>query len=279
MYRVECVKIDTLVSGEMNCTDFKSKILRNLGKPAIVNVNIGTTVKGAIDDLDRIIKTLEKCGFRDRFYIHCDGALAGLMMPFIKQAPKVTFEKPIGSVSVSGHKFIGCPVPCGVVITRLDHVKVLSTDIEYLSSRDATIMGSRNGHAPMFLWYTLNKKGYIGIRKEVQKCLRNAHYLTDRLKDMGISAYLNALSSTVVFERPHDEAFVHKWQLACEGSIAHVVVMPNVNVEKLDDFVEELAAKRSSLHEGKGLSVPCVEKDIGLENCLCGQHNKKSRIA
>lgn len=34
---------------------------------------------------------------------------------------------------------MGCPVPCGVVITRLEHVKVLSTDIEYLSSRDATI--------------------------------------------------------------------------------------------------------------------------------------------
>jgi histidine decarboxylase len=191
----------------------------------------------------------------------------------------VTFKKPIGSVSVSGHKFMGCPVPCGVVITRLDHVKVLSTDIEYLSSRDATIMGSRNGHAPMFLWYTLNKKGYRGIRKEVQKCLRNAHYLTDRLKETGISAYLNALSSTVVFERPHDETFVHKWQLACEGSIAHVVVMPNVNVDKLDSFVEELVARRSSMHEGKEFSAPCVAKDIGQENCLCGQHNKKSRIA
>jgi len=89
----------------------------------------------------------------------------------------VTFQKPIGSVSVSGHKFIGCPVPCGVAITRREHVNVLSTDIEYLSSRDATIMGSRNGHAPIFLWYTLNNKGYRGIRKEVQKCLRNAHYV------------------------------------------------------------------------------------------------------
>ena len=39
-------------------------------------------------------------------------------MPFIKKAPRVSFRKPIGSVSVSGHKFIGAPVPCGVVITR-----------------------------------------------------------------------------------------------------------------------------------------------------------------
>ena len=45
----------------------------------------GTTVKGAVDDLDLVIQTLEDCGFsHDRFYIHCDGALFGLMMPFVK---------------------------------------------------------------------------------------------------------------------------------------------------------------------------------------------------
>ncbi|XP_047078703.1 serine decarboxylase 1-like [Lolium rigidum] len=274
MYRVECVKIDTMVTGEMNCADFESKLMQNPKSPAIVNVNIGTTVKGAIDDLDRIIKTLEKCGFQDRFYIHCDGALAGLMMPFIKQAPKVTFKKPIGSVSVSGHKLLGCPMPCGVLITRLEHIKVLSTDIECISSRDTTIMGSRNGHAPMLLWYTLNKKGYLGIREDVEKCLANAHYLANRLKEIGVSVFLNALSITVVFERPRDEAFVLKWQLSCEGSIAHVVVMPNVSIEKLDGFVEELVTKRTSWKEGKGSSIPCVAMDIGKDSCLCGAHTK-----
>ncbi|CAO2181638.1 unnamed protein product [Urochloa humidicola] len=279
MYRVKCVKVDALLSGEINCADFKSKLLQNPDSPAIVNVNIGTTVKGAIDDLDSIIATLETCGFRGRFYIHCDGALAGLMMPFIKQAPKVTFKKPIGSVSVSGHKFLGCPVPCGVVITRREHVNVLSTNIEYLSSRDATIMGSRNGHAPIFLWYTLNKKGYRGIRKEVQKCLRNAHYLVHHLKEVGVSASLNPFSNTVVFERPRDEAFVHKWQLACEGNIAHVVVMPNVTIEKITSFVEDLATNRASWYQDESSVVPCIAKDIGQGNCLCGLHNKKSRTA
>ena len=57
----------------------------------------------------------------------------------------VTFKKPIGSVSVSGHKFIGAPVPCGVVITRQKYIHNLASNVEYLNSRDATIMGSRNG--------------------------------------------------------------------------------------------------------------------------------------
>ncbi|OWM90762.1 hypothetical protein CDL15_Pgr020725 [Punica granatum] len=271
MYRMDCIKVATLISGEIDCTDFKAKLLDNKDKPAIINVNIGTTVKGAVDDLDLVIKTLEECGFtQDRFYIHCDGALFGLMMPF---APKVSFKKPIGSVSVSGHKFVGCPMPCGVQITRMEHINALSRNVEYLASRDATIMGSRNGHAPIFLWYTLNRKGYKGFQKEVQKCLRNAHYLKDRLRDAGISAMLNELSSTVVFERPLDEEFVRRWQLACKGNIAHVVVMPNVSIEKLDMFLDELTEKRSTWYqEGGEAQPPCVAADIGSENCVCALH-------
>ena len=72
----------------------------------------------------------------------------------------MSFKKPIGSVSVSGNKFVGCPMPFGLQITMIEHINSLSRDVEYLASRDATIMGSHNGHAPIFLWYTLNRKGY-----------------------------------------------------------------------------------------------------------------------
>ncbi|KAJ7974069.1 serine decarboxylase-like [Quillaja saponaria] len=270
MYRMECVKVGTLVSGEI---DFKAKLLANKEKPAIINVNIGTTVKGAVDDLDLVIKKLEESGFtRDRFYIHCDGALFGLMMPFIKRAPKVTFKKPIGSVSVSGHKFVGCPMPCGIQITRLEHINTLSRNVEYLASRDATIMGSRNGHAPIFLWYTISRKGCKGFQKEVQKCLRNAQYLRDCLPFAGISAMLNDLSSTIVFERPLDEDFVHKWQLACEGNIAHIVAMPNITIKKINVLLNELLQKRSTWYQNGKTNPPCIAADIGPQNCACTLH-------
>lgn len=41
MYRMECEKIETLCSGEIDCDDFKSKLLCHQDKPAIINVNIG----------------------------------------------------------------------------------------------------------------------------------------------------------------------------------------------------------------------------------------------
>lgn len=41
MYRMECVKVDCLISGEIDCAGFKAKLLQNKDKPAIINVNIG----------------------------------------------------------------------------------------------------------------------------------------------------------------------------------------------------------------------------------------------
>ena len=242
MYRMPLRKVATAANGEMDYDDFERHLRENLSLPAIVNINIGTTVRGAVDDVDKVIEVLTKCGYtEDRFYIHCDGALFGLMMPFVKKAPHVTFRKPIGSVSVSGHKFVGCPMPCGVVITRRTHIDRMSEDIEYLNSKDATIMGSRNGHAPLFLWYTLNKKGLNGFSADVKNCLEVAQWLKDLMVSRGVErVMLNELSSTVVFERPMDMTFVKKWQLACEENIAHVVVMPSVRKEILEEFVGEL---------------------------------------
>jgi len=246
MYRMDAVEVDTLATGEIDYGKLEQALVANRGRPAIINANIGTTVKGAVDNIDTIIDVLKRNGYEEeRFYIHCDGALFGMMMPFIKSGPMVSFKKPIGSVSVSGHKFVGAPVPCGVTMTRMRHVMALSSEIEYLNSRDATIMGSRNGHAAIYLWYNLTTKGYEGFRRDVEKCMRSAYFLKEMLSRAGIKTFLNELSNTVVFERPESEAFVKKWQLACEGDIAHVVCMPNVSIEKLQEFVEDMIRSKN----------------------------------
>ncbi|GJV81325.1 serine decarboxylase-like protein [Tanacetum coccineum] len=176
MYRMDCEKVNTLISGEIDCEDFKAKLFLHKDKPAIINVNI-------------------------------------------VGSPKLSFKKPIGSVSVSGHKFIGCPMPCGVQITRLKHINALSRNVEYLASTDATFMGSRNGQAPLFLWYALSRKGYRGFQKEVHNCLRNAHYLKGRLTEAGIGAMLNELSSTVTSPKIDSAFKLEPYTLAYYGKI------------------------------------------------------------
>jgi histidine decarboxylase len=76
-------------------------------------------------------------------------------------------------------------------------------------------------------------------------CRRSALLSQVMLEQCGIKTMLNDLSNTVVFERPREEAFVRKWQLACEGDIAHVVVMPNITIDKLEEFVQDYVNSRA----------------------------------
>jgi len=70
--------------------------------------------------------------------------------------------------------------------------------------------------------------------------METARYLRDKLTEAGFTCRVNDLSSTVVLERPLDDALIKRWQLACQEDIAHVVVMPNVTRPKIDKFVQEL---------------------------------------
>eukprot|EP00587_Corethron_hystrix_P003743 CAMPEP_0113300010 /NCGR_PEP_ID=MMETSP0010_2-20120614/1815_1 /TAXON_ID=216773 ORGANISM="Corethron hystrix, Strain 308" /NCGR_SAMPLE_ID=MMETSP0010_2 /ASSEMBLY_ACC=CAM_ASM_000155 /LENGTH=512 /DNA_ID=CAMNT_0000153357 /DNA_START=327 /DNA_END=1868 /DNA_ORIENTATION=- /assembly_acc=CAM_ASM_000155 len=240
-YRMDAKSIPTLPTGEMDYSALEYEISRNMDRPVIINVNIGTTVKGAVDSLDRILRILSTLGVpREKFHIHCDGALFAMMMPFVEYGPEISFKKPIDSIAVSGHKMLGCPMPCGVTIARKEHVTKVEQRIDYLNSVDTTIMGSRNGQAPLYMWYSLRKKGIEGIKQDVIHCMDTARYLRDELTNAGITCRLNDLSSTVVLERPINDKFIKRWQLACEEDIAHVVVMPNITREKIDCFVKEL---------------------------------------
>jgi histidine decarboxylase len=167
-YRMDLRAIPTLPMGEINYELLARELDKNRDYPAIINVNIGTTVKGAVDNLDRILDILTALNIpRDRYHIHCDGALFALMMPFIDNAPEISFQKPIDSIAVSGHKMLGCPMPCGVALSRKEHVEKVEQHIDYLNSVDTTIMGSRNGQAALFMWYSLRKKGVTGIKRDV----------------------------------------------------------------------------------------------------------------
>lgn len=80
-YRMQCNSIPTLPMGEIDYDLLAASIRQNNDKPVILNVNIGTTVKGAVDNLDRILRILKQEQIpRSQYYIHCDGALFAMMM-------------------------------------------------------------------------------------------------------------------------------------------------------------------------------------------------------
>lgn len=78
-------------SGEMDYSALKKRLMKNAGVPAIINANIGTTMTGAIDNVDKILQALNDAGYRKKdFYLHCDAALMGIVVCNMKIMNKIT---------------------------------------------------------------------------------------------------------------------------------------------------------------------------------------------
>jgi histidine decarboxylase len=242
MFRMPLTKVKSLSNGEIDYDSLSQLLSENKDKPAIININVGTTVKGAVDDISKIIEIISELNLQ-KFYIHIDAALGGMLLPYLEQVNSLDFSKyPIGSIAISGHKFIGSPIPCGVILASKHLIQ--SFDIEYLNSTDTTILGSRNGMAPVILWDAIQKRKNLFAFEAIQ-CRQNAEYLYNKIKNSYRFALLNPLSTTVLFECPN-ELIVQRWQLSCFDKMAHVIVMQNHNRTLLDEFLEEAGFVKNS---------------------------------
>jgi histidine decarboxylase len=223
---------------DLDDLDETVKIYRDV--PPLLFLNVGTTMKGAVDDLAGVHAILRRYGLRN-YYLHADAALSGMILPFVGDPPPWDFRAPVDSISISGHKMVGAPFPCGVVLARREHVERVTRRIEYIGTLDTTLAGSRNALAPLFLWYTLRTVGLDGFRDRVRECLAVAEYAVEKLSAAGRNARRHQYSNTVVFDRP-PEPIVRRWQIAVEGDLAHLIAMPQVTRDRIDRFVAELVA-------------------------------------
>ena len=199
----------------------------------------GTTVKGAHDDVAAVIDCLDAHGFGpDRRYVHLDGALNAMVLPFldgVHDGIMPTFRHGIDSISTSGHKMIGTPMPCGVLIARKQHADRVASAIAYLRSNDTTLMGSRNGHAVVAVWARLLGHGRAGYTIDARRCVASAERLAACLRGAHVPVLLNQHGMTVVFPEPAD-AIVKRYQLACHRGEAHAIIMPSVDERLISEF-------------------------------------------
>ncbi|CAB3774004.1 histidine decarboxylase [Paraburkholderia humisilvae] len=255
------IMIRSQPNGEIDYEDLAETLRINRDKPAILFANVGTTMTEARDDIVKIRDILDQFAIRDR-YIHSDAALCGGFAPFLEPRPAFDFADGADSVSISGHKFFGSPMPCGIVIARKRHVERIARSIGYIGSLDTTITGSRNGFTPLVLWYRIKELGVEGLRRRAASALELATYAEERMKAAGIAAWRNPQALTVVFPKVSD-AIKARWQLATQEQQSHLIVMPNVTRAQIDALVDDMVAERREHCSADSTSISHLSEKSG----------------
>ena len=237
-----CIVIRSQENGEMDYDDLKESMRNHRNVPAIVLANIGTTMTEAVDDVATIKSVIKSLAIQHH-YIHCDAALGGIINACAEPRPAFDFKDGADSIAISGHKFIGSPIPCGVVVVKKANRDRIALAVSYIGSSDTTITGSRNGHSPLFLWYALKKLGVEGLKERVARSRELADYAMQRFQENDIPCWKNINAITVVIP-PQPKKVAAKWQLATEGDLSHVICMPNVTEKQIDNLIEDIAAAK-----------------------------------
>jgi histidine decarboxylase len=227
-------------NGEIDYEDLREMLKLHRDVPPVIFANIGSTMHGAVDDVARIRTLLKELAIT-RYYLHADAALSGMILPWVEDPQPFGFDAGVDSIAVSGHKFIGSPIPCGVVLARRAHVDRVARGVEYVGCMDTTIAGSRNALTPLILWSAIQRWGEDGFRRRVAACLAMADYAVARFAGHGIPAWRHRNSVTVVFPNPGPEV-ISRWQIAPSGGVAHLITMPHITATVVDRVIGEVAA-------------------------------------
>ena len=100
--------------GEIDYDDLRDMLTVHRDRPAIILATIGTTMRGAVDDIPAIRQIIDELGIGEH-YIHADAALSGMILPYVDDPQPFGFDAGINSISISGHKLIGAPLPFAVL--------------------------------------------------------------------------------------------------------------------------------------------------------------------
>ena len=238
---VRNIMIKSCPDGRIDLEDLHETVRIHRDVPPIIFANVGTTMKGAVDDLEGIRKIMEDLAIH-RYYIHADAALSGMILPFVEEPQPWDFRAGLDSMAISGHKMVGSPLPCGVALAKKSNVDRIARNIEYVGTLDTTVLGSRSAITPLFLWYAFRTVGLEGFRRWVRECFEVADYAIEQFGRIGRHAWRHPNSVTVVFDRPSMKV-TKKWQLAVHNDVAHVITMPHVTRERIDRLIDDVAAE------------------------------------
>lgn len=222
-------------------------------RPVLIVYAMGSTFKGAIDDMHALNAVIDRHTEIPAVYRHVDAALFGGYLPFTEHRQMVSHEAMrFESIAISGHKFFGIDSPSGLFLcTREVYEGQADFNVTYLNGNMRMINCSRDAVQPLKFWWIIQKVGAARWTQQAAQMLECTAYLKQELDKIGWPAWVNKCSNTVFFRRPPAD-IVRTYSLAqgydenFGGELAHVVVMQHVTKEKIDKFVKALKAEKQN---------------------------------
>ncbi|MFE9750154.1 histidine decarboxylase [Saccharothrix saharensis] len=237
--RLPHVPVETGADGDMSLDALAHELGQRSDRPALVIATIGTTGRGAMDDIPGIRRVAAETGVPGVF-VHSDAAFGGALAAFGRPPRPWALADGADSVSISGHKIIGSPVPSSVVLARAADVRAIRQPGAAVGSDDDTIAGSRDALSPLLLWFALRRLGRDGLARRVGHCLEVTDHAVRRLAALGRRPSRVPGGNVVLFDLPADDV-MRKWHLLNEDDRAHLVVMPHVTADHVDRLCADLS--------------------------------------
>ena len=234
---LELVKISSDAYGELDYQTIESDLDTECSY--IFCATIGSTMTSSIDNITKIKSILNKKNIHH--HIHADAAFDGSFLPFTNDFDNV---RGFDSLNISGHKFIGSPMPSGITIIKKQFVA--SKYIEYVSNNDMTIGGSRNALTPYLLYKRIQQiGGKNGLKNRFLECLDRAKKYQKILTVNNINVFRHTNSITLVL-RDIPLEIMKKWHAPTQGNLTTLTALPKFTEEKLYAFIDDVKASNNN---------------------------------
>jgi tyrosine decarboxylase/aspartate 1-decarboxylase len=237
-------------NGIMDVTQIEKKITRN----TILLVGVaGNTPLGLIDPINE----LSDLAIKFSIPLHVDASFGGFIIPFLRKSkyklPEFDFSLPgVYSIVVDPHKMGMAPIPSSCILFRNNKLlDCISNTVDYLSGGKKprkTLLGTSPGASIISLWAMMNFLGQDGYSKIALRCMKNTQYLSQKLNTIsGINIVQKPVLNIIGFKskRISTQLLAKKirkkgWAISVFPTHIRLVIMPHVNRQSIDDFVNSL---------------------------------------
>jgi tyrosine decarboxylase/aspartate 1-decarboxylase len=239
-------------SRQIRIGDLEQKVEKALASGVnyfIVNMNLGTTMFGSVDDIDRVTDffNLLKLNYK----LHVDGAYGGFIYPFTQPQNPYSFKnKNISSFSLDGHKLLQAPYGTGIFLCRKGLLDYVCTDeAGYVKGKDFTLCGSRSGANAVAVWMILRIHGSNGWNVKMHQLIDRTNLICEKLQEWNLRHYrhpnMNIVTihagsiSPVLARKYHLVPDTHQGQ----ATWYKIVVMEHLTQGIIDAFMADLRAE------------------------------------